>query len=115
MDFAFVYLIQQFFYRFFDFFHHWYVDGSRTIGHRFISALESADRSFAVKITLLHFFEPLYKDYSVIGRILGFFFRTGRIIVGTIAYLVIALFFAVAYIIWLAIPAATLFYVARNL
>ena len=110
-----MYLVQRFFYRLFDFFHHWYVDGSRSIGHSFVSALESADRSFAVKITLQHFFEPLYRDYTAIGRILGFFFRTGRIIIGAIVYLFITLFFAAVYVAWLAIPAVILFYAARNL
>ncbi len=115
MDFAFVYLLQRFFYRFFDFFHHWYVDGSRRFAHVFISALESADRTFAVKITLRHFFEPLYRDYSVIGRILGIVFRTGRIIIGSVIYLAIALIFAVIYLLWLVIPAVIIFYAARNL
>jgi len=115
MDFAFVYLVQRFFYRLFDFFHHWYADGSRRFAHAFISALESADRTFAVKITMRHFFEPLYKDYSAIGRILGIIFRTGRVLIGAIVYFVVACIFAVAYLVWLAIPAVILFYAARNL
>ena len=115
MDFAPVYLIQRLFYRIFDFFHHWYVDGSRAIGDRFMLTLQSMDETFAVKITLRHFFEPLYKDYSVIGRILGVVFRTGRIILGGIAYLVITIIFAIIYIIWLAIPAAMLWYVATGI
>jgi len=115
MDFSFVYLVQRFFYRFFDFFHHWYIDGSRRFAHIFISTLESADRTFAVKITMRHFFEPLYKDYTVIGRILGIIFRTGRIAIGAVAYFVIAGIFAAIYLVWLAIPAVILFYAARNL
>ena len=71
MDFAPIYLAQRFFYRIGEFFHHWYVDGSRAIGRKFMLALSIADQSFAIKVTLHHFFEPLYKDYSVIGRILG--------------------------------------------
>jgi hypothetical protein len=104
MDFAPIYLIQRFAYRIWDFFHHWYVDGSRAIGNRFMTTLQATDQSFAIKITLRHFFEPLYKDYSVIGRIMGVIFRTGRIILGGIAYLLIALAFAAVYLIWLAIP-----------
>jgi hypothetical protein len=114
MDFALFYVIQRFFYRIFDFFHHWYADGSRLIAHEFISTLESADQSLALRITLRHFFEPLYKDYSVIGRILGVVFRTGRVIVGAALYLFIAALFAAAYLIWIAIPAIILFYAARN-
>ena len=109
MDFAPAYLVQRFFYRILDFFHHWYVDGSRAIGNKFMLTLEAADQSFAAKITLRHFFEPLYKDYSVIGRILGIVFRTGRIVIGGIVYLLIALCFALVYLVWLAIPAGILF------
>jgi hypothetical protein len=115
MDFFPVYLVQRFIYRIYDFLHHWYIDGSRAIAHRFISALESADRSFAVKITLIHFFEPLYKDYSGVGRVVGVIFRAGRIVIGSIAYLVITIFFAVVYVAWLAIPAVILYYAVRSL
>ncbi|HEY5221154.1 MAG TPA: hypothetical protein VIJ29_03355 [Candidatus Paceibacterota bacterium] len=115
MDFSVVYLARRFLYRFLDFFHHWYIDGSRVIGRHFMSVITAADQSFAVAITLRHFFEPLYKDYSVIGRILGIVFRTFRILIGGVIYLVIALAFAVVYIIWLAIPAVILFYAAKHL
>lgn len=70
-----------------------------------MSTLTAADQSFAVAITLRHFFEPLYKDYSAIGRILGIFFRTVRVVIGGICYLVLALAFAAVYLVWLAIPA----------
>jgi len=115
MDFAPVYLIQRFFYRLLDFFHHWYVDGARAIGNKFILTLEAADQSFAVKITLRHFFEPLYKDYSIIGRILGVIFRTGRVLLGGIIYLFITIVFALVFAVWFAIPAAILWYVVTGI
>jgi len=115
MDFAPIYLIQRLFYRLIDFFHHWYVDGSRVIAHRFISTLEVADQSFAVKITLRYFFQPLYRDYTIIGRVLGIIFRSGRILIGLAVYLVIAALFLLFYFAWLAVPAVILFYAARNL
>ena len=109
------YLIHRFFYRFFDFFHHWYVDGSRVIAHRFVSTLEDIDQTLAVKVTLRYFFQPLYKDYSVIGRILGLIFRTGRILIGGAIYLVLALMFLAFYLLWVAVPAATILLVIKNL
>ncbi|HVM76714.1 MAG TPA: hypothetical protein VMU07_01000 [Candidatus Paceibacterota bacterium] len=114
MDFSPAYLVQRFFYRFFDFFHHWYVDGSRSIAHAFISTLTAADRTFAVKITLQHFFEPLYGDYSAVGRVVGIPFRAGRVLIGGVAYLFVALVFAAIYIIWVAIPALVIYYAIRN-
>lgn len=115
MDFSVVYLARRFFHHFLDFFHHWYADGSRAIGRRFMAALTAADRSFAVAITLRHFFEPLYKDYSIIGRILGIVFRSVRVVIGGVFYLILAFAFALAYLIWLAIPAIIIFYAAKNL
>jgi hypothetical protein len=111
MDFAPAYLVQRFFYRFVDFFHHWYVDGSRYLGHRFLSILRNADRTIALQITLRHFFEPLYRDYSVIGRILGVIFRTGRIVIGVIVYFFLTLAFLALYLLWLAAPIVPLGYV----
>lgn len=115
MDFAPVYLVERFFYRLINFFHHWYVDGSRMIGHRFITALEEADRSLALKITIRYFFQPLYRDYSVIGRILGVIFRTGRILIGAAIYAAVAVLFLAFYLAWLAAPAVIIFYAARGL
>lgn len=114
MDFAPAYLVQRFFYRLVDFFHHWYVDGSRAIGRRFIGTLEAADQAFAVKITLRYFFQPLYKDYTVIGRIMGVVFRTGRIAIGLAVYLLVAVLFLAFYLAWLATPAIIILYGVRG-
>ena len=72
------------------------------------------DRSFAVKITIEHFFEPLYRDYSIIGRMLGILFRSIRVVAGTIIYVVITVFFAVVYVIWIMILPALLFFSVRK-
>jgi hypothetical protein len=115
MDFSVIYLARRFVYRFLDFFHHWYIDGSRVIGRHFMATITAADQSLAVAITLRHFFEPLYKDYSIIGRILGVVFRTGRVLIGGVLYIILALVYAIAYLLWIAIPAVILFYAAKHL
>lgn len=115
MNFAAFYLANRFFYRLTDFFHHWYVDASWVIAHSFISTLESLDRTFAVKITLQHFFQPLYGDYSVIGRIFGIFFRTSRSIIGLGVYFLCGVLFAVAYVAWISVPLLILAYVLLNI
>ncbi len=114
MDFAPIYLLDRFVYRVVDFFHHWYVDGSRSMMHRFVNALAAADTIFAVEITLRHFFEPLYRDYSPVGRVVGVIFRAGRILVGIAAYAVLAIVFLLIYVAWLALPVVILFYAAQN-
>ena len=114
MDFAFIYLIQRFFYRFFGFFRNWYVDGSRFIGHAFISVLTEMDKSFAVEITLRHFFEPLYKDYSIVGRVLGIIFRSIRVIIGSVIYFLVAIAFLFFFLLWISIPVILITYVIRG-
>jgi hypothetical protein len=115
MDFALVYLTGRFFYRLRDFFHHWYVDASRHFAYAFTAFLESLDRTFAVKITLKYFFYPLYKDYSVIGRVLGVIFRSGRIIIGVAVYAFWTALFGLVYLAWILIPPILIFYVLRSI
>ena len=106
MDFSLVYLVQRFFFRIYDFFHHWYIDGSRAFGRLVIRTLEEIDKVMAIKITFRYFFQPLYGDYTMMGRILGVIFRAGRILAGAAVYLVLAIVFATVYLVWLAVPPA---------
>ena len=115
MNFALVYIFERFFYRIGDFFHVWYVHASRNMAHFFISCFEWLDQTFAVKITLRHFFEPLYKDYSILGRLLGVIFRTIRVLIGFFVYLLFAALFLLIYLIWLLIPPVLIFYVGKNI
>ncbi len=114
MDFFGGYLAVRFVYRIGDFFHHWYVDGSRAILRKFVQVAHDLEQTFALRVTLMHFSEPLYKDYTTMGRILGVIFRTGRIIVAGFTYLVLAIFGAMAYVAWLAIPALIAFFIIKG-
>lgn len=72
----------------------------------FLSVFESADRTLALKITFRYFFQPLYKDYSVVGRILGVIFRTIRIVIGLVIYVFLAILFLAVYLVWIFFPPA---------
>lgn len=114
MSFAPLYLLNRLFFRVSDFFHHWYLDGSRAILHRFISTFENLDQTFALRVTLRYFWKPLYGDYSIMGHIFGFFFRSSRILIGGVIYLMLALVMFAAYLAWLALPFAILFLAYRE-
>ena len=114
MDFSVIYLASWFFYRVFDFFHHWYADGSRFFGRKFMGVLRELDKTFAVRVTFAHFFEPLYKDYTIIGRILGAIFRTLRVLIGLIVYLLVVLIALTLYFIWLIVPAYVAWRIMRG-
>ena len=104
MSFSLVYLIQRFFYRIYEFLRHWYAGGFLAVVHQTLNILESLDRSFAFRITLKNIFKPLYQDYSILGRILGFIFRSARAFFGGVIYLVIVLIAAAIYVGWAILP-----------
>ena len=106
MAISFVYLAYRFTYQIISFFRHWYVDGALALVRVFLESLESMDRSFAVAITVRHFWAPLYGDYSIVGRILGGVFRSFRIFIGGIVYVGWTIFFAAVMLFWFAIPLA---------
>ena len=102
--FSLFYLIKQFFFRIFSFLRHWYIDGFVFVWHKLLGALERLDRFFAVKITMRHWLEPLYQDKTVLGYILGFIFRTLRVLFGGMVYLVISILGAMIYLAWALVP-----------
>jgi hypothetical protein len=108
MNFSLVYIFSRLFFRIKDFFHHWYVDATRYFFHGFISFLENLDRTLAFRMTLRHLFEPLYKDYTIMGRILGPIFRFGRALVGFVVYVFVGAIFLTVYLLWLLLPVAAL-------
>ncbi len=110
MDFALVYLIERFLYQFFNFFRHWYLDASREFLVMFRSAAESLEHRAAFRVTLEHFFEPLYQDFTFLGRILGVFFRSGRLLLGSVLYLMLTALFLLLYLGWLSIPPLIILY-----
>lgn len=104
MSLFFSYLLNSFLYRFTEFFRRWYFGSFKICVHFLVSVLEKLDRRFAIKITWRHFFEPLYQDRTVVGYVLGFVFRSGRLIIGAAIYAVIILIGAFFYLLWLLIP-----------
>lgn len=101
---VFPYLIGHFFFHIGEFLRHWYVRSFKMYSGWVVDRLEEMDYYIAWRETIRHFFEPLYKDYSIIGRFLGVIFRTGRLLVGTVIYVIVFFFVAAAYLIWLLIP-----------
>jgi hypothetical protein len=113
-NFSFIYLINRALYRIGDFFHHWYYDGSRNFARTYIATLERLDRTFAVSINFHFLFQPLYKDFTVVGTILGPIFRGSRVLIGFTVYAFFTVIFVALYIIWLLLPPALILYAVRK-
>lgn len=101
--FAAYYIFQRILRRFTEFFRHWYVRSFILWTHGILTLLENLDQTFAVAITWRHFGEPLYQDRSIVGHILGFIFRSARIAIGGVIYVVIIILAAALYIGWCAV------------
>ncbi|KKW16877.1 MAG: hypothetical protein UY56_C0008G0020 [Parcubacteria group bacterium GW2011_GWA1_50_14] len=101
MSFAPAYLVYRFLYHILRFFHHWYRDGSRVLFHYFLRAFGKLEGVFALSLTARYFFHPLYQDFSIVGRIVGIFFRSGRILIGLFVYALLAVFFVLIYLAWI--------------
>ncbi len=105
MNFAFIFLIYRFFYRIKEFLIHWYVDSIRIYWDFVLDKLARIDYYLAWRVTFRHFFHPLFKDYSIIGYIMGFIFRFCRLVVATVIYVFIFSIAIVLYFLWLlALP-----------
>ncbi|MEK7651220.1 MAG: hypothetical protein AAB377_01680 [Patescibacteria group bacterium] len=103
---ALAYLIQRFFFRVVEFLRHWYIKSFKIYSNFVFDQLQKMDRTLAWRVNVRYLFQPLYKDYSIIGYVLGFILRIGRLLGISIIYLVVFLFVIVAYVIWLMIPIA---------
>ncbi len=82
----------------------WYPDTFFKFWDFLLNILRQLDKTFAIKVTIRHWTEPLYQDRTIIGYILGFIFRTLRIILAFVIYLIIFLMVMSLYLIWAVLP-----------
>ncbi len=94
------------------FFRHWYYDAFFTFAHVARGILRAVERRVAFIVTLRHFFQPLYQDYSFIGYLFGPAFRFGRLLIGAAAYAVVLPPLIAAGLVWTLIPVAIAFKIA---
>lgn len=115
MALAFFYLTQRFIYRIKEFLRHWYVKSIKIYLNYAVNLLEKIDYYLAWKITLKNLFRPLYKDFSVIGYILGFFFRFFRLLISAFIYFCLFIVFILFYLIWVSFPILLIVLVFSNI
>jgi hypothetical protein len=101
---AVTYLIARFFLSIWGFVWHWYVDGFWRVTKKAIAMLSSLDRTFALRLTLRNFFRPLYQDHTIPGHVFGFFFRTIRVALAILSYIIVVLGAIVVYVVWALLP-----------
>ncbi len=101
---VFVYLGEQLLFRIAEFLRHWYLGSARVYFNFLIERFHDLDRILAFRVTLRHLLEPLYGDYSLLGRVIGLPLRLFRLIVGGVVYLVLGALAIAVYAVWLIFP-----------
>ena len=113
-DISLIYIFTHLGRRISDFFRHWYIDGFLRSVDRTLSGLEYLDKRFAVRITAKNWFQPLYQDYTIIGYVWGFIFRTIRIFTGLAVYLAFLLSAVLLFAIWAVFPVFVIYQIISS-
>ncbi|MGC9602990.1 MAG: hypothetical protein ABSF47_00780 [Minisyncoccia bacterium] len=101
---ALAYLVRRFFYRIIDFLRHWYIRSAKMYSNFVLDRLARIDRVLAWRVNLKYLFQPLYRDYSVIGYVMGFLLRSLRLAGISVIYLFIFAIAIFVYVVWLLAP-----------
>ncbi|MCK5084674.1 MAG: hypothetical protein KAQ64_03400 [Candidatus Pacebacteria bacterium] len=97
------------------FFFFWYLTSSKAFWNKEILFIKSIERDIGVIINLKLMFQPIFGDYSYMGRVIGPIFRTGRILVGLIIMAVSIAVVVIIYLIWIILPPLAFLMVFLNL
>jgi len=109
------YMAWRFVYRIIMFFEHWYIGGFVFIYGIAENIIRYFEGVFAIAITARNFFKPLFQDRDFLGYILGFIFRSFRILIGGSIYLVVIVTIFAVYIAWAFIPVYLVFKIFQEL
>lgn len=82
----------------------WYLRSPGFFWDSFLKTIFALESSIAIKATLQNISKPIFQDYTLSGRFIGFGFRLGRIIAGLFLYALVALTYFLACAFWLIFP-----------
>lgn len=99
----------------FNFFYFWYVSSSKSFWQKEIGFIKWIERDIGVFINLKLLFQPIFGDYSYMGRVIGPIFRLGRVLVGFIIMIISIIAVLGIYLIWITLPPLAFLMVASNL
>lgn len=92
------------------FFKRWYLDSWYFIFGFGRRATRRLERSLALRINIHFLFAPLYQERNIYGYVLGFLFRSFKIVSGSVAYLIILFLTLAVYVCWALIPLGLVYY-----
>lgn len=98
-----------------NFFYIWYVQGTFDFWNKEAAFLRAVERDVGFIVHVKHIADPLFGDYTLMGRFIGFIFRIGFIIFGFSITAASVAAVVSLYLLWMIIPPITFFYLLSNL
>ena len=98
-----------------NFFSFWYIQSSKAFWNKEILFIKGIERDMGVLINLKLMFQPIFGDYSYMGRIIGPIFRMSRVLIGFIIMAASIVSVVAIYLIWIILPPLTFLMVFLNL
>ena len=98
-----------------NFFSFWYVRSSKAFWRKEISFIKGIERDMGVLINLKLIFQPIFGDYSYMGRVIGPIFRMSRVLIGFIIMAISIVAVTAIYFIWIILPPLAFLMVFLNL
>jgi hypothetical protein len=111
----FAYLLRNLFLDILLFFKHWYYDGLIFIYGKALGIIRGFEKGLAIRINVRFIFQPLYQERNIYGYILGFLFRSFRIITGTFLYFLVIAGALMIYIFWASIPVYAVYQIIKGI
>lgn len=111
----FVSLPERFVREIIKFFYFWYAQSSKDFWNKEINFLKGVERDIGVIINLRLITQPIFGDYTYMGRFLGPIFRLGRVIIGLIIMAVSIAAVVIVYLLWIILPPLTFLMIITNL
>ena len=87
-----------------NFFSFWYLTSSKSFWHKEIDFIKGIERDIGVFINLKLMFQPIFGDYSYMGRVIGPIFRISRVLIGISIMSASISVVITIYLIWIILP-----------
>ncbi|MEI6477383.1 MAG: hypothetical protein WCO52_00090 [bacterium] len=82
----------------------WYVTSASWFYASFLESVASVEATLAVRDTIKNLRKPLFQDYTLQGRAIGFGLRLVRIFIGGLAFFTLGVLYGIVYVVWLFFP-----------
>lgn len=98
-----------------NFFSFWYLQSSKNFWRKEISFIKQIERDLGMIVNLKLIYQPIFGDYSYMGRVIGPVFRISRVLIGLLIILTSIIIVVTIYLIWIILPPLAFLMVFLNL